>query len=130
MTLLYLSLGGVLGTVGRYYLGGWVQAQVAGAFPWGTLAVNVLGSLLLGLAIRGVEIVPVTPDLRLALTIGFCGAFTTFSTFSLDILVLLEQGTWARAASYALGSLALGLAALAAGLSLAGPVLAALGKTA
>lgn len=119
MFLLYLALGGVLGTLARYLLGGWIHAWAGSAFPWGTLGVNLLGSLLLGFAIRATEIIPLSPEMRGLITIGFCGAFTTFSTFSYETVVLMQEGEWGRAGLYAFGSLGLGLAAMAGGLVLA-----------
>lgn len=81
--------------------------------------VNVVGALVLGLVVRTAELSAMSPELRAFLAVGLCGAFTTFSTFSYETVQLLQAGLWPRAAAYALGSLALGLAALAAGLALA-----------
>lgn len=125
MLYLSLTLGGVLGTLARYGIGGSVAADVRTGIPWGTLAVNVLGSLLLGFVMRATEIAPMSAELRLFLTVGFCGAFTTFSALSYETVVLLHAGAWGRAAAYAFGSLALGLAAVTAGLWLAGPIVRA-----
>lgn len=122
MILLYLAAGGVLGTLARYGLATWVHARVETPLPLGTFAVNLLGSFVLGLAVRAAETAALSPELRLMLTTGFCGAFTTFSTFSFETLALLQGGAWGRAAAYSLGSLGLGLAAVYAGLSFA-PVL-------
>ncbi|HEX2187291.1 MAG TPA: fluoride efflux transporter CrcB [Longimicrobiaceae bacterium] len=119
MILLYLAVGGALGTLARHAMGGWVHSWAGAAFPWGTFAVNVLGSFLLGIALRGAESLALSPETRALLTVGFCGAFTTFSTLSYEAAALLQAGAWARAAAYALGSLGLGLAAVCAGLSLA-----------
>lgn len=119
MLYLYLAVGGAAGTLARHVLGGWVHA-VAGAYlPWGTLVINLLGSFLLGFIVRATQVASVSPDLRTLLTVGFCGAFTTFSTFSYETVMLLQEGALARAALYALGSLLLGLVALWAGLALA-----------
>jgi fluoride exporter len=127
MILLYLAAGGIAGTWARYGLGRWVQASAGDGFPWGTFVVNLIGSFLLGFLIRAMEGTSVSPETRALLTVGFCGAFTTFSTFTHETVVLLEQGAWARAAAYALGSLLLGLAALAAGLGTAGLLVPAKG---
>jgi len=127
MILLYLAAGGIAGTWARYGLGRWVQASAGDGFPWGTFAVNLLGSFLLGLLLRSTETAPVSPETRAMLTVGFCGAFTTFSTFTHETVVLLQEGAWARAAAYAVGSLLLGLAALAAGLATAGLLVPAKG---
>ena len=123
MTLLYIALGGAAGTVARYAVGGWVHERVGFGFPWGTLVVNVLGSLLIGFALRYLEATRFTPDVRALITVGILGAFTTFSTYSYETVALLEDGEWWRAGSYAVGSLLLGLAAVYAGLTMAGHVL-------
>ena len=120
MLYLYLAVGGVGGTLARYAIGTWMQSWAGSAFPWGTLAINLIGSFLLGLAIRGAELSSLTPELRGMITIGFCGAFTTFSTFSFETLALIREGWWMRASLYAFGSLSLGLVAVALGLSAAG----------
>lgn len=114
-----LALGGVLGTLARFGLGGWVHTWAGTAFPWGTLVINLLGSFLLGLAMRGAELSSLSPELRGMITVGFCGAFTTFSTFSFETIALLQQGAWARASLYAAGSVGMGLLAVALGLSTA-----------
>ena len=127
MLYVYLALGGVLGTLARYGLGGWVQTLAGPAFPWGTFAINLLGSFLLGLAKRGGELSPLSPEMRGLITVGFCGAFTTFSTFTFETISLMKEGTWARASLYAFGSLGAGLIALALGLSAANLLLRPVG---
>lgn len=121
--LVFLALGGAAGTLARYGLGGLVQ-PAGSTFPWGTLVVNVLGSFVLGFLMRwllgsGVA----TPELRAALTVGFCGAFTTMSTFSYETLTLLEDGESFRAAAYVLGTLSASLLGVFGGLSLGGRLL-------
>lgn len=118
MTLILIAAGGALGALARYGLAGWVQAR-AGLFPWGTLAVNVLGSFLLGFAIRYMESVAVPPEWRQAIAIGLLGAFTTFSTFSYEAVALAHDGDWGGAAAYVAGSIVLAIAALLAGLGVA-----------
>lgn len=125
MTWLYIALGGAVGSVARYGIGGWVQLRAGFSFPWGTLIVNILGSLLIGFSIRYVEGVSVTPEVRALLTVGLLGAFTTFSTFSYETVVLLQRGEWSRAGAYAAGSLALGVGAVYAGAAVAGYLLQA-----
>lgn len=120
MTLLFVALGGALGATARWGLGGWVHAWAGAALPWGTLAVNLLGSFLLGFSFRYLEAVAVSPNLRILVTVGFLGAFTTFSTFSYETVALLQEGAWLRGAAYAGGSVVLGLAGVVAGLTLAG----------
>ena len=116
--LLTIALGGAAGTLARYGLGAWAQRYSAG-FPIGTLVINVLGSLLLGFLFRVLVQSGVSPELRVGLTIGFCGGFTTFSTFSFETATLLEGGSWTRAALYVTGSVLLSLLATFAGFALA-----------
>ncbi|MFO7588059.1 MAG: fluoride efflux transporter CrcB [Gemmatimonadota bacterium] len=117
--LVWIALGGALGAVARYGLSGWVQSVSAGTFPWGTFVVNVLGCFLLGFAFRVLQLSALSPAVRGGVTVGFIGAFTTFSTFGLEAVGLLQDGRWARAAGYLGGSVAIGLAAVLAGLWLA-----------
>lgn len=117
--LLFVAAGGALGAVARYGLSGWVQSLSGGTFPWGTLVVNVLGCFLLGFVFRVLQLSALSPAIRGAVTIGFLGAFTTFSTFGLETVGLLQDGRWARAAAYAGGSVAIGVVAVVAGLWLA-----------
>lgn len=114
--LVWIALGGALGALARYGLAGWVQDGTAGTFPWGTLVVNVLGCFLLGFAFRTLQLSALPPALRGAITVGFLGAFTTFSTFSLEAVGLIQEERWARAIGYVGGSVALGLAAFVVGL--------------
>jgi CrcB protein len=123
MTLLYIALGGALGALARYGVGGWVQDRAGFAFPMGTLTVNVLGSLLIGFSLRYLEAIRLAPEIRVLVAVGFLGAFTTFSTYSYETITLLEEGALGRAATYALGSLALGLAAVYVGVALSAYVL-------
>jgi CrcB protein len=116
---LAIAFAGALGAVGRYWLDGAVSRRTGGGFPWGTFAVNVTGSFLLGLLFTLLtERYRVDPWLRSGLTIGFLGAYTTFSTLSLETYRLLEDGAPGLAAANALGSLAAGLAALYVGVVL------------
>lgn len=118
MSLVLIALGGAIGAVARYGLSGLIQER-AGFFPLGTLVVNVLGSFLLGFAFRYLEAVVVHPELRLAVTVGLLGAFTTFSTFSYEAVGLVQDGDWGRAGAYVLGSVVLGLLAVLGGLAVA-----------
>jgi CrcB protein len=120
---LYLVFGGAAGTLARYLLQGALQSPGT-TFPLGTLAVNVTGSFLLGFLMRWLTgSLAVTPDVRAALTIGFCGAFTTMSTFAYESVLLLEGGEFWRALGYALGSVGGSVVAVIAGLGLAGRLL-------
>jgi fluoride exporter len=119
MTLLVVALGGAFGALSRYLATGWVQNMTGDFFPWGTFAVNVAGSFLLGFALVWLQSTVTSADLRQFITIGFLGSFTTFSTFSFETAAMLRDGEWWRAGGYATGSVALGLAAVAVGATLA-----------
>ncbi len=98
--LLWVSLGGAFGSGARYLLTGWVQRLFSPNFPIGTLAVNVLGSFLLAVLVTlGTETQTMSPSLRIALTTGVMGGFTTYSTFSYETASLLQRGAWALAAA-------------------------------
>jgi fluoride exporter len=116
MLLFLIAAGGGAGAVARYLVGVWVQGWAGAAFPWGTLGVNLLGCLLLGGAMRVMEGAAASPEVRGLVTVGFLGAFTTFSTFSLEAVVLLQRGEWLRAAAYVGASVVFGLAGLALGM--------------
>lgn len=121
--LLFLTLGGAAGTLARYTLQGLVQPPGA-TFPGGTLSVNLLGALLLGFLMRYLLATGVaSPELRAGLTIGFCGAFTTMSTFSYETVALIADGELWRAGLYLIGSVGGSLAAIAAGMGLANRLL-------
>lgn len=119
MIYVYLTVGGMIGTLARFGLGGWIYSWAGTFLPWGTFLINVLGSFLLGYFTRTFQVAPVSPEMRTLLTVGFCGAFTTFSTFSYETVTLMQEGAWARAALYAFGSLGLCLFALFGGITLA-----------
>jgi len=90
--LFYVALGGAFGAVGRYLVAGWVQDLSGSFFPWGTVAVNALGSYLLGFVIQAGISGNLGSEYRLLLAVGFLGAFTTFSTFAYEALELLRSG--------------------------------------
>jgi CrcB protein len=121
----YITLGGILGTLARYVLQGWVQQRSGLAtFPVGTLAVNLIGSFSVGLVMRlATGSALITPDLRAALTIGFCGAFTTMSTFSYESMKLLGDGEYWYASLYMGGTVLGCLAAVIIGTQLAAKML-------
>lgn len=117
--LLLVAFGGATGSVLRYLVGIWSLRQFGPAFPWGTLIVNVIGSLLIGLLAEFVaRRLNASAEVRLLLVTGFLGGFTTFSAFSLDALVLMERGATTTAAVYVLASVAVSLAAVMGGLAL------------
>ena len=115
----YIALGSAIGGMLLYLLGGWIQRAAGHGFPLGTLVINVSGSLALGLLLRWASHPPtLNPDLRAFLTVGLCGGFTTFSTFSAESITLMQDGQWGRAMTYVLLSVTLSLAATAAGFGL------------
>ena len=120
-----VAIGAAAGGVSRYYLSLAVYARAGAAFPWGTLLVNVSGSLLLGFLMRYALATPsLSAEMRLLLTTGFCGGYTTFSTFSYETAMLLEDGQYERAATYALASVIVALIATACGFILARELIA------
>ena len=115
-----VAFGAALGGVARYYLASALQQRLGATFPWGTLVVNVSGSLLLGVLIRYALATPtVSVEMRALLTTGFCGGYTTFSTYSYETATLLEDGQYGRAGVYALASVIVALGATFAGFVLA-----------
>lgn len=118
MLIFMVAVGGAFGAVARYGLGGWVQGFVSTSFPMGTLAVNALGSALLGFCFLVMESLALSAEIRAMVVIGLLGAFTTFSTFSYEAVVLFQGGEWARAALYVGGSVVLGLMGVLGGLAL------------
>lgn len=119
--ILYIIAGGIAGTLSRWYLQGWVQTRSGlSTFPIGTLAINLAGSFVIGFVIRlATGSTVITPELRAGLTIGFCGAFTTMSTFSYESTRLLGDGEYGLAALYMGGTIAGCVGAVIAGTALA-----------
>jgi CrcB protein len=117
MILLYIAVGSAAGGVLRYLLGGVVQRAAGGTFPVGTLLVNISGSFLLGLLYRySADSAAISAEMRAMLTIGLCGGYTTFSSFSYESIRLIEDGQLSRALLYVLLSVALCLAGTALGI--------------
>ena len=122
----YVAVGSAVGGVARYLLGAYIQQRAGPSFPTGTLVANVSGSFLLGLLLRyALGSGAISPELRAMLTIGFCGGYTTFSTFSFETAVLLEEGQHARAGLYILASVVLSLVGMWLGFAAARELLAA-----
>lgn len=117
LQVLAIAGAGAVGALARFAVATWVYGLLGRGFPWGTLAVNVVGSFLMGLlAVLLVERWLIAPELRAALLVGFLGAFTTFSTFSLETLSLVENGEGLRALANVVASLLLCLLACWAGI--------------
>ena len=114
----YVALGGALGSVARFLLGNLIQERAGPGFPLGTLVVNVTGSLLLGFLAESTMANAASREVRVFLTAGLCGGYTTFSTFSLETVRLLETGDHRRAALNVAGAVVLSLLATAARLAL------------
>ena len=119
MALVLIAIGGAAGAVTRYVLDTSISQAVASAFPWGTFAINLSGSFLLGLLFALATERGILPaDIRGPVMIGFVGAYTTFSTLMLESWRLVEDGSPALAAVNLGGSLVLGVVAVVAGLTL------------
>lgn len=116
---LYIALGAAAGANARYLVGLWAADRFGAAFPAGTLVVNVTGSLMLGVlyALAGSRL-DISPELRLLAAVGFLGSYTTFSSYTVESLALLQEGgLWAAAANVA-GNNLLGLGAAVLGYSI------------
>ena len=119
MTLVLVGVGGFLGAVSRYLVDGWVSNLSGATFPFGTLLINVSGSFVLGVLFAlSVERAVIPPAIRTPVLIGFIGAYTTFSTLTLETWRLVEDGSLAAAFGNLAGSLLLGMVAVVAGLAL------------
>lgn len=118
--LLFIAVGGAAGALARFGLSKSVYALFGTAFPWGTLAVNTVGSFLIGfLSVLFADKVAVSPELKAGLLVGVLGALTTFSTFSLETFGLIEQGAIGRALLNVLGNVVLCLLLTWLGISMA-----------
>jgi CrcB protein len=119
MPLLLIGLGGFAGAVSRYLVDGVVAERTGGSFPWGTLAVNASGTFLLGfLFAMATERAILPAEIRGPLMIGYLGAYTTFSTYLLESWRLVEGGAWGLALVNLGGSIAVGVLAVVAGLTI------------
>lgn len=114
--IIFVALGGALGSAARYAVSQFISGHTASTFPFSTMAVNIAGCLLIGL-VYGLSARHgfLSDNMKLLLTTGFCGGFTTFSTFVNENMTLMRTGQALSLALYAGGSLALGLAAAAIG---------------
>jgi fluoride exporter len=106
----YVALGSALGGAARLLLGNFIQQRAGTSFPLGTLIINVTGSFVLGFLIRYAIATPgIAPEMRALLTTGFCGGYTTFSTYSFETATLIEDGRYERASVYIVLSVGLAL---------------------
>ena len=120
MRITLLIVFGALGTLARYGLQGLVQQRTGSTFPSGTLVVNLLGCFLLGgIAEYALSHIAFPPEWRIGITVGFFGAFTTFSTFSFETARMLQDSEWRRAAIYITASVVGGLLAIFSGMKIA-----------
>jgi CrcB protein len=115
LTYFWVGLGGALGSVARYWASGWIAKHFGETFPWGTLLVNVTGSLVIGFfatvtSAEGRWLA--TSELRMFFMVGLCGGYTTFSAFSLQTLHLARDGDWLRAGANTVASFILCLLAV------------------
>jgi len=114
---MWVGLGGFVGANARYWLGGWIMARLGSAFPYGTFVINITGSFILGMIMGVLEGHVLSPAVRLALAIGFVGAYTTFSTWTYETLRLIENGSLLMATINVVGSMLVGLLAAVSGLA-------------
>ncbi len=118
MVYLWVAIGGALGSVARFWLANAVAAAVGAEFPWGTLLINVIGSFVIsffGMLTGTSQKFAVPYEARIFVTVGLCGGFTTFSSFSLQTIELMRTGQAGRAGIYVAASVVLCLAACALG---------------
>jgi fluoride exporter len=117
--LWFIAIGSAVGGVSRYLLGSFVGRQVGPGFPLGTMLINITGSLLVGLLYRyAADSAAISAELRAGLTIGFCGGYTTFSSFSYETVKLMEDGQMGRAGLYVAASVLLSIGATVLGIAL------------
>lgn len=120
-----IAFGAAAGGVSRFYLTLAVQQRMGASFPWGTLLINITGSLLLGFLIRYALATPaISVEVRAMLTTGFCGGYTTFSSYSYETVAMIEEGQFGRASIYAVASVLLALLATFCGFILARELIA------
>ncbi|MBC7883258.1 MAG: fluoride efflux transporter CrcB [Anaerolineae bacterium] len=116
---LLVMLGGAVGSLSRFWVNNFAVYLFGIAFPIGTLGINILGSFILGFLVAWGQPIGIDPKLRLLLGTGFCGGFTTFSTFSIESLVMLEKGDFGLGLLYIFGNVLGGIVAAFGGVILA-----------
>jgi fluoride exporter len=120
LNYVWIALGAIVGACARYFLSLVIARDFSSAFPYGTLLINVTGSLIVGFfLVFSTERVLLDPKWRLLVVIGFCGSYTTFSSYAYESFALMERGQWLLTGINAIGSNALSLAAVFAGAALA-----------
>lgn len=120
MHLFYIGLFGACGCLARYFVSGWTYQLFGRGLPFGTMAVNILGSFLLGLIMEGsMRSTLLSPEVRMGITVGFMGGFTTFSTFSFETMRLLEEGSIWQAGANVLLNIVICIVAAGIGIYLA-----------
>ncbi|HKN26226.1 MAG TPA: fluoride efflux transporter CrcB [Candidatus Acidoferrum sp.] len=120
MRLFLIAVFGAMGTLARYGLQGLVQVKMGSTFPYGTLAINLTGCFFLGLIGQfTLNRMVISPELRMAIAVGFFGGYTTFSSFGWETAKMLEAGEWIWATTYVATSVVLGLFLSVAGIRLA-----------
>jgi CrcB protein len=123
--ILAIAAGGALGSVARHLLSGRIALRFGSDFPWGIFTVNILGGFVMGLLVELLALRwSMSNEWRAFLTVGILGGFTTFSTFSLDAVLLIQRGEHGLAALYIIGSVAVSIGALFGAMMLARAVLA------
>lgn len=123
--ILAIAAGGAIGAVARHFVSSQITHWLGSGFPWGILIVNVAGSFAMGVLVEASALVwSPSPELRAFITVGMLGAFTTFSTFSLEVVLLYERGQMALAAGYVASSVVLAVGGLFAGLALVRAIVA------
>jgi len=119
MHLVLIGLGGFVGAIARYLVGGWATSLGRGTFPWGTMVVNLTGSFIIGVLFAlMIERAAISSTWRGPLMIGFVGSYTTFSTLTLESWRLLEDGAWLLGITNLAGSLLVGVAAVVLGIGI------------
>lgn len=119
LQVLFVALGGAIGSAARYLVGGWFAVRFGAAFPYGTFVINVSGSFIIGFFLAfAQDRVSISPYWRLFFAVGFVGGYTTFSTFEYEAIRLLQDGEMLLAAVYLMGSVVTGGVAAIAGIAL------------
>lgn len=120
MNYIWIAVGAVVGASARYFLSGLIARSFSATFPYSTLLINVTGSLVLGFfLVYSTDRVLIDPRWRLLVAIGFCGSYTTFSSYAFESFALMEQGQWLLVGLNAVASNVLCLVAVLAGAALA-----------